>query len=158
MPTNALSRLASFVRVQQTAQMSGEFLQKLSGGRLIRTAALCACLATAGCRDNEPPSTRLLECSPKVGDGPHLLLSMDTGRRQFTRVDGAHRSIGLLAANRYRYMLDVELEAGKIASVEINRYSGLMSAKRSAWMGRKISAWAPAAVWSCSKQPESPKL
>ncbi len=83
---------------------------------------------------------------------------MDTGRKQFTRVDSGHRSIGTLAADRYRYTLDVELEAGKIASVEIDRYSGLMSATRSARMGNKIPAWAPAATWSCNSQPESPKL
>lgn len=83
---------------------------------------------------------------------------MDTGRKQFTRVDSGHRSIGALAVDRYRYALDVELEAGKIASVEIDRYSGLMSATRSARMGNKIPAWAPAVTWSCSSQPESPKL
>jgi hypothetical protein len=138
--------------------MSGEVFHKPSNVRPILTATLCACLATAGCGDKEPPSTRLLECSPKIGDGPHLLLSMDTGRKQFTRVDSGHRSIGALAADRYRYTLDVELAAGKIASIEINRYSGLMSATRSARMGNKIPAWAPTTTWSCSRQAESPKL
>lgn len=138
--------------------MSGEVFHKLPNVRPILTVTLCACLATAGCEGKEPPSTRLLECSPRVGDGPHLLLSMDTGRKQFTRVDSGYRSIGALAADRYRYTLDVELEPGKIAFAEINRYSGLMSAVRSARMDKKMPGWAPPAIWSCSSQPERPKL
>lgn len=83
---------------------------------------------------------------------------MDTGRKQYTRVDGGHRSTGALTADRYRYKLDIELAAGKVASVEIDRYSGRMSATRSARMGNTIPAWAPPATWSCSRQAESPKL
>ncbi|GEM_PF-2882595 len=155
---NVLSGLASFAIVQQTAEMSGKILHKRPSFRLILGVTLCSCLLATGCEGKEPPSSRLLECSPKVGDSSPLLLLMDTGRKQFTRVDSGLNSTGELAANRYVYTFDVELEAGKVAFVKINRYSGLMSAKRSAKMGNKMSAWAPSAVWSCSIQPERPKL
>jgi hypothetical protein len=155
---NVRSGLASLADVQQTAGMSGKVLHKLSSVRLIPAVTLCSCLLATGCEGVEPPSTHLLECSSKVSDSPPLLLLMDTGRKKFTRVDSGQKSIGALSADRYRYSLDVELEAGKVAAVEINRYSGFMSATRSAKMGNKMPAWAPTPAWSCSRQPESPKL
>lgn len=155
---NVLNGLASFTDFQQTIRMSEEALHKLPSARAILMVFLCACFATAGCADKEPPTTRLLECSPKGGDGPHMLLLIDTGRKQFTRVDSGHKWIGALSTDRYRYTLDVELESGKIAFVEINRFSGLMSATRSARMGKKMPVWVPAATWSCIGQPENPKL
>lgn len=155
---NVLNGLASFTDLQQTIRMSEEAFQKLSSVRPILMVTLCAFFATAGCADKEPPTTRLLECSSKGGDGPHMLLLIDTGRKQFTRVDSGHKLTGALTADRYRYTLDVELEPGKIAFVEINRFSGLMSATRSARTSKKMPAWVPAATWSCIGQPENPKL